>query len=90
MIAPRDHQRPRRELGDARGQAKGERLSEYFDFSTWPEKRDRKVTRGELLAILTRKYTVERESRWYRRLWAFLKARTGSGPVKIGGGDGGQ
>lgn len=79
---------PRRELGDAAGRAKGERLSEYFDFRTWPEKADRKVTRAELLAILTQRWLVEREARWYRRLWRYLKARTGSPIEKIGVPDG--
>lgn len=77
--------RPRRGF-DARGQAKGERLSEYFDFAADPEKRTKKVTREELLAILTRKWLVERETRWYIRLWRFLQARAGSAPKPIGGG----
>lgn len=62
----------RRALGDATGRAPGERLSEYFDFTTWPEKMDRKVTRVELLTILRRKWEVEEASRWYRRLWHWL------------------
>lgn len=78
-------QRPRRGF-DARGQAKGERLSEYFDFRSDPEKRVKKVTREELLALLTRKWLVEREMRWYIRLWRFLQARMGTAPKPIGGG----
>lgn len=78
--------RPRRPLGDVRGQAKGERLSEYFDFAADPEKRTKKVTREELLAILTRKWLVEREMRWYIRLWRFLQNRMGQKPAPIGGG----
>lgn len=72
-----------RELGDATGRAKAEKLSEYFDFTAYPDKRDRRVTRGELLAILTRKWAVERESRWYRVLWRWLRSRGGSGPVVV-------
>lgn len=86
MKPPLDHQPPRRTLGDALGRAKPERVSEYFDFRTWPEKADRKVTRQELLAILTRKWKVEQESRWYRRLWRALWAKRGSKPQPIGGG----
>lgn len=81
-----DHQPPRRALGDARGQVREEKLSEYFDFRTWPEKAEKKVTRQELLAILTRKWLVERETRWYRRLWRYLTRRRGSGPAVVGGG----
>lgn len=77
--------RPRRGF-DARGQAKGERLSEYFDFAADPEKRTKKVTREELLAILTRKWLVERETRWWMRLWRFLQNRMGTAPKPIGGG----
>lgn len=86
-MTPLDHLPPqRRPLGDASGRAKPERLSEYFDFNTFPEKRDRKVTRGELLAILTRKWRVESESRWYVRLWTYLTAKRGSEPRPVGGG----
>lgn len=80
-----DHQPPRKTLGDVRGRST-ERLSEYFDFRTWPEKADKKVTRQELLAILTRRWMVEREMKWYRRLWRWLLAKKGSGPVVVGGG----
>lgn len=84
MKQPMDHQR--RALGDATGRAKPERLSEYFDFRTWPEKADRKVTRQELLAILTRRWLVERETKWYRRLWTYLRAKVGATQVPVGGG----
>lgn len=83
---PMDHQPPRRALGDASGRAKPERVSEYFDFTTWPEKADRKVTRQELLAILTRRWKVEQDLKWYRRLWRALIAKRGSGPQVVGGG----
>jgi hypothetical protein len=82
---PMDRQPPRRALGDATGK-KQERISEYFDFTTWPDKADRKVTRQELLAILTRRWLVEREMRWYRRLWKWLRQRPGSKPIVVGGG----
>lgn len=85
MKPPMDHQPPRRALGDVTGR-KSERLSEYFDFRTWPEKADRKVTRQELLAILTQKWLVEREMRWYRRLWRYLMRRPGSKPHAVGAG----
>ena len=87
MKQPTDRQPPRRTLGDVRGR-EAERLSEYFDFTAFPEKRDRKVTRQELLAILTRRWLIERESRWFRRAWRWLVARTGSKPVSVGGSDG--
>lgn len=67
---------------DARGRVQ-ERFSEYFDFVRWPEKAERKVTRHELLAILDRRYKVERDMKWYRRLWRFLTAKHGSGPVVV-------
>lgn len=77
---------PRRQLGDVRGQERGEKLSEYFDFATWPEKRTKSVKREELLAILTRKWLVERETRWYRRLWSWLRRARHSHPHVVGGG----
>lgn len=77
----------KRTYADATGKPKGERVSEYFDFVTWPEKADRKVTRVELLALMTRWRLVERESRWYRVLWRWLKAKSGSTPTPIGGGE---
>lgn len=76
----------RRELGDVQGKTRPERVSEYFDFATWPEKRDRKVTRQELLAFLTRQWLVERERRWYRRLWRWLRAKPGATMEPVGGG----
>jgi site-specific recombinase len=48
-------------------------LSEYFDFTRWPDKADRKVTRVELLALMTQKYKAEQASRWWRRLWRWLR-----------------
>lgn len=79
-----DRQPPRRAFGDARGQPRGEKLSEYFDFVTWPEKADRKVTRQELLALLNRQWQVTHEMRWHRRLWRYLTSRRGSGPNVVG------
>jgi hypothetical protein len=61
----------------------GERISEYFDFARWPEKADKKVTRHELQIMLARIIAVQRDKRWYRRLWRFLRAKTGSGPQVI-------
>jgi hypothetical protein len=83
---PTDRQPPRKTVYDARGR-QAERLSEYFDFAATPEKRDRKVTREELLAILTRKWIVERETKWYRRLWRYFTAKSGAKPAPVGGGD---
>lgn len=83
MRAPQDHLPSRRQLGDVRGQARGEKLSEYFDFKAWPEKADKKVTRQELLALLTRQWAVERESRWYRRVWRYLTRPRGSAPAVV-------
>lgn len=85
MKQPMDHLPARRALGDVRGQ-EGEKLSEYFDFRTWPEKARRRVTREELLALLTRKWLVERETRWYRRLWRYLTRKPGAPPPAVGGG----
>lgn len=76
--------RPRRELGDVMGKPKGERVSEYFDFRTWPEKADRKVTRAELLALLTNQWILQRDRQWYRRLWKYLRARVGTPKEPIG------
>ena len=84
MKQPQDRLPARRALGDATGKPQGERISEYFDFTTWPDKRDMKVKRGELLAILTRQWQVERETRWYRRLWRWAWAKRGSGPQTVG------
>lgn len=78
MKQPMDHQPPRRTLGDATGRAKQERASEYFDFRTWPDKAEKKVTRQELLFWLSRGWLVEREKRWYRRLWRWLVSPRGS------------
>jgi hypothetical protein len=61
----------------------GEKLSEFFDFDQWPDKMARKVTRAELLAVLDRWYRVNESQKWWRRLWRFLKAQRGSGPVTI-------
>lgn len=47
---------------------KVERVSEYFDFDQWPELADRKVTRIELLGILTQHHRLMREDHWWRRL----------------------
>ncbi|MGH3428491.1 MAG: hypothetical protein ACRDQZ_13140 [Mycobacteriales bacterium] len=62
---------------------KRERFSEYFDFERWPEKAEYKVTRLELFAVLQRHWSVVRDSRWYRRLWRWLKAKMGSGRLVV-------
>lgn len=72
----------RRPFGDALGRRPPERLSEYFDFERWPEKAERKVTRLELSAVLTRHFKLMESMKWYRRLWRWLKAKVGSGPVQ--------
>lgn len=82
---PTDRQPPRKSFASATGQT-DERFSEYFDFKAFPEKRDRKVTRAELLAVLTRQWVIQRETRWYRRFWRYLTARRGTKPAPIGGG----
>jgi hypothetical protein len=66
---------------DALGRRPPERMSEYFDFERWPEKAERKVTRNELLAVLTQIEKGKQQQRWRSRLWRYLKARVGSGPV---------
>lgn len=76
-------QQPRRAHIDARGRRQ-ERVSEYFNFDDpidGPEKAQKKVTRIELLAILTQFKKAEEQGRWYRVLWRWLKARRGSGAV---------
>lgn len=55
-----------------------EKLSEYFS----PDRGELKVLRYELLAILTMIEKGHRNMRWYNRLWRFLKAPRGSGPVE--------
>lgn len=67
---------------DVRGQKLPERMSEYFDFQRWPEKAEMKVTRNELMAWLTQYARASQQMRWYSRLWRFLRAPIGSGPVK--------
>lgn len=62
----------------------GETISQYFDFVAWPHKMSMKVTRAELLAVLDRWHRVNREQKWYRRLWRYLTLPLGSGPVVIG------
>lgn len=69
MKRPADHLPPRRALGDVRGSTTGgERLTEYFDFTRWPDKAGYRVTRMELLAIVTQ---IER-ARQARTLGGFL------------------
>lgn len=82
---PQDHKLPsaNRRGFDAQGRAPGERLSEYFDFERWPEKKTKAVTRLELLAILTREYKVKQASTWPRRVWAYLTRPFGSAPATL-------
>ena len=61
----------------------GETISEYFDFVKSPHKMVMKVTRAEFLAVLDRWHRVQREQKWYRRLWRWLTGAVGSGPVTI-------
>ena len=78
---PRDHAaNPRRALGNIKGEG-GERLSEYFDFKRWPEKATMRVTRLELLAILTQHMKVTEARRtegFIRRIGRFLRRPLGS------------
>lgn len=77
-----DRQPPANRRGfDARGQAEPERLSEYFDFERFPDKAEKKVTRNELLAILTRYDQGRRQTTWRSRLWRFLLRPVNSGAV---------
>jgi hypothetical protein len=68
---------------DIRGRApaNAERLSEYFDFQRWPDKATMRVTRLELLAIVTQ-IERARDARtlggFLRRVWRFLKRPLGS------------
>ena len=84
MKRPMDHLPPRRALGDVRGARAGERVSDYFDFKSDPDRAKLKVTRAELLAMLTRQWQIQREGVWYRRFWRWLRARPGSKPVPVG------
>jgi hypothetical protein len=78
MMARPFNDSPKRSAFGIRGE-KVERLSENFDFKQWPEKATLKVTRQELLALLTRQWAVERDSKFRRRFWRWLKAKLGSG-----------
>ncbi len=71
---------------DIYGKPKPERASDYFDFERSPDKAAMKVTRHELLFFLTQIERARRGMRWYSRLWRFLKAPLGSGPVKAAPG----
>lgn len=86
MAMSRDHARARaQQLGDVHGRKRPEKLSEYFDFSTWPEKAELPVRRNELMAILTQ-YDRARKvmSPWgrvklvLRGLWLFITAPSGT------------
>lgn len=55
-----------------------ETISQYFN----PDRAERKVLRYELLAILTQLKKAERNMKWYNRLWRFLRAPLGSGPIE--------
>lgn len=55
-----------------------EKLSEYFN----PERGELKVKRYELLSILTMIEKGHRNMSWHRRLWRFLTAQKGSGPLE--------
>jgi hypothetical protein len=83
---PQDHKLPgdkRREYRDITGAARGERISEYFDFERWPEKKTKTVTRLELLAILTREYKIKQASTWWNRVKLFLARAPGSKPAVL-------
>lgn len=60
----------KRSYSDATGKHIPERLSEYFDFTTWPDKANRPVTRHELSAVLV---AIEKQ-RAPRRFWRWLTA----------------
>jgi len=66
---------------DARGQPIPERLSEYFDFTRFPDKANRIVTRHELSQILVH---IERQ-RPSRRFWRWLTSPLRK-PVDLPGG----
>lgn len=86
MRAPQDRKGPGgvpRGGFDATGQARGERINEYFDFERWPEKAAMKVTRIELIAILTRADEIRKASSWRHRVWLFLKRPWGSKPATL-------
>lgn len=70
-----------RQYADANGQ-QPERLSEYFDFDRFPDKAKMKVTRNELLAIITMLERGKQQQTFAHRLWRFLKGRVNSGPVR--------
>ena len=58
-------------------QPEGERVSDFFD----PARAERFVRRHELLAMLTQYHRATRQNRWWSKLWRWLTARVGSGPV---------
>lgn len=58
-----------------------ERLSEYFDFARFPDKASLRVTRNELLAVLTQLERAKQARSWrglVARVWRFLKRPLGS------------
>lgn len=58
-----------------------ERISEYFDFQRFPEKATYRVTRNELLAVITQIERAKQARTWrglVARLWRFLKRPLGS------------
>lgn len=63
------------------GRKRPERVGEYFDFQRDPEKATYKVTRIELLAILTqleRAKAARTPSGFAKRVWRFLMRPLGS------------
>lgn len=84
MKQPQDRKAPgdqRRGQFDVNGRAPGERISDYFNFQQFPDKAGLKVTRNELLAILTQLERGKSEQRFLSRLWRFLRRPVNSGPV---------
>ena len=67
---------------DVYGAKRPETFGEYFDFERWPDKATQKVTRNELVVILDRIERARRQNTLRSRLWRWLKARAGSGPVQ--------
>lgn len=84
MKQPQDRKPPgdQRRGFDANGR-KLERISEYFDFARFPEKRDQRVTREELAAVILRMKHVEQSSSWLHRIKLFMLRPLGSPPAKL-------
>lgn len=99
MQRPTDRLRSRPTKADQEARANflghhAERFSDYFNFHTDEKgvplsviestrKARLPVTRLELLSMLEQHYRALEGRKWYKRLWRYLTAPRGSGPVRL-------